>query len=76
MEEVDEKVQEEDDEDDDHKTARRLGPTTKPNGEHKSGVSPEEEQEAPRAYQNARGATPDLCSPFGLVVGPKRRAVL
>ena len=27
-------------------------------------------------HQNARGATPDLCSPFGLVAGPKRRAVL
>ena len=27
-------------------------------------------------HQNARGATPDLCLPFGLVAGPKRRAVL
>ena len=28
------------------------------------------------AQPNARGATPDLCSPFGLEVGPKRRSVL
>ena len=27
-------------------------------------------------HQNACGATPDLCSPFGLVAGRKRRAVL
>ena len=56
-----------DDDDDDTSTATATTPeasTNAPTGPRLAG---------PRI---ACGATPDLCSPFGLAAGPKRRAVL
>ena len=44
-------------------------------------TTPEESTNAPTGPRLAGprvacGATPDLCSPFGLAAGPKRRAIL